>query len=1079
MALNWSIKDSFRSLLTGLGVPGRDKVASMYPSFETLSQDMRSLEALYRGNWLAKKIVDIPAFDSTRAWRTWDAKQDQVTKLEDAERVLGIQHKMMEALIKSRLYGGSALLLGIKGSKFNEELDIDKVGKGDLKFVHVVEKWMIQAGPRVRDITSPWFGEPSYYMRSNTPTVEAPGGVEKLESGEFAQAAGESIYFHPSRVIQLVGVAYPDMEHAPDPWGDSVLSAIYDAIRDAGLVTQSMANMVADAKVDVFRIPGLTNTLSTQAGTDNLISYLANANVAKSIVNSLIIDKEIEWNRIQTKFEGMPEIMQAYLMVCAAGADIPSTRMLSREPSGQNSTGESDIRNYYDRLSSEQKVILTPKLTRLDEVLIRHALGDRPDEVKYDWNPLWQMSEPEKADIAFKKAQAYKIDVDSALIPAQALVKGRENQLIEDGFYPGLESALDDLKKDWQEEVEFLPMQQLEHQSNMQSNQLEHQVGMQENQLGHQTSMQKNQLTSQEKLAKDKPRNKFGDANRRLALIHNRLYGDVDPVYDEGGISELSFMAPIKRSQRSSKRPFYASDAYYEEQQHPRGSHGRWSSKGSSRMSRYEEAHVYEEAMSVLYTGAIEHASFDETVDLLTEKQHDVLIGRHPNLREYFETEVKEEVKGHEPSIDLPPHRKYLVGYHGTTKEVYEAAKIEGLVPHKSGGADEWAKKHDMPTATQFLIGDRKVSVYMAANPVMAAGFAKIAAEVRGQKPTLLEIHIPAEYVKNAVPDLFGPNDENGAAFLRYKGVIKPEWIARELPFSAYNKGGIAIAHSGTGEEIASHDAKKPLVIYAIVFPLLPMEMHDAEYVEQQHPRGEHGRWSQGYGEAAREFVSPNVHQLDIHQAIRAIGSHHHEQFKRAADQIDAITNAAGVEQSVIGAWKDGAEDSMMIVMPKMSHDDLVLNAAMKGALGRQKSVLVFDDDENGPHQLYHITMPGASLLEAHEELLKAGIEFHTLLPREAGAEVIVVDMDGSLKGKLDNFADGYGASGVVYNGKAEFIGTQKEDGTDDDQRSDAVRQYENIIAHSQSDKRGVWPQLRDRWSGQLRASEQQKVMHP
>ena len=40
-----------------------------------------------------------------------------------------------------------------------------------------------------------------------------------------------------------------------------------------------------------------------------------------------------------------------------------------------NATGDSDTRNYYDRLQSDQVMRLQPALARLDEVLIRNALG--------------------------------------------------------------------------------------------------------------------------------------------------------------------------------------------------------------------------------------------------------------------------------------------------------------------------------------------------------------------------------------------------------------------------------------------------------------------------------------------------------------------------------------------------------------------------------------------------------------------------------------------------------------------------------------------------------------------------------
>jgi uncharacterized protein len=132
-----------------------------------------------------------------------------------------------------------------------------------------------------------------------------------------------------------------------------------------------------------------------------------------------------------------------YLLLCCAAADIPSTRMLSREPAGMNSTGESDLRNYYDRLSSEQNVKYRPALSRLDEVLIRHTFGTRDPSIRYDWNPLWQMTAPEKADCTLKKAQAFKIDVESGMINHEALSEARVSQLVEDGVYPGLDAAIE------------------------------------------------------------------------------------------------------------------------------------------------------------------------------------------------------------------------------------------------------------------------------------------------------------------------------------------------------------------------------------------------------------------------------------------------------------------------------------------------------------------------------------------------------------------------------------------------------------------------------------------------------------
>jgi len=307
--------DSFTNFLAGFGIFGRDKAVSQQAILNLL--DRVELENLYRGEWIARKIVDVPAFDATRAWRNWQAEEDQIEKLEETEREFGLQRKLLSALIKARLYGGAAIVLGVNQGSFQDELDIDRVKKGDLKFVHVVERWMITAGPVVRDITSPWFGQPSYYMRSNLPIPPPLGGVEPPTSlaSTLGEQEGSVFFIHPSRVVRLIGLDYPDMESAPDPWGDSVLQPVMDAVRATGLVNSSVSSMISEAKLDIIKIQGLQNLISTNEGTQQLYNRFANANAAKSVVNTLMLDTTEEWDRKELRLTGMDRVMQMYLLI--------------------------------------------------------------------------------------------------------------------------------------------------------------------------------------------------------------------------------------------------------------------------------------------------------------------------------------------------------------------------------------------------------------------------------------------------------------------------------------------------------------------------------------------------------------------------------------------------------------------------------------------------------------------------------------------------------------------------------------------------------------------------------------------
>jgi len=437
------IGDDFTNFLKGFGQPGRDVTLAHRAWFEH-PLDPGELQAFYRDNWLARKICDLPAFDTTRAWRHWHAEDDQIQKIEKCERELNLQKRLFDAMRKARLYGGAALIMGIEGQKFENELDVEAVSEGDLKFVHVVSRWMLAAGPRIRDVTSPWFLEPNYYVRSNMAVPPPIGGVQPIEQSSLGHEEGAPLYIHPSRVVRLIGLDYPDEDLAPDPWGDSALQPVHRAIRRADLVDASVAQMISEAKVDVIKVKDLSELMSTDNGTEQLQTRFRNANATKSVVNALLLGLEEEFETRQLQLSGLQDVMNMFMLLVAGGADIPATRLFGREPAGMNATGASDIRNYYDRLAADQKVRLMPLLSRLDEVLIRSALGDRPEEIYYLWAPLWQLDDVEKADLQLKKAQAFKIDVDAGLINPDALRDGRVNQLVEDEVYPGLEAAIEE-----------------------------------------------------------------------------------------------------------------------------------------------------------------------------------------------------------------------------------------------------------------------------------------------------------------------------------------------------------------------------------------------------------------------------------------------------------------------------------------------------------------------------------------------------------------------------------------------------------------------------------------------------------
>lgn len=415
-------------LLEALSGIGTDKDKLTQSSFVFTEFDQQQANNAYRSDWVARKIVDIPAYDATREWRTWQADSKDITLLEDEEERLGLQRKTWHTLTKARLYGGAALVMGINQGRNEDPVDPTKINKGDLQFIHAVSRYELTEGELDYDLASPWYGEPKYYER------HTPGSM--------------SVKFHPSRVVPFVGAAREDGFEAKTVWGDSVLQIVMDAVKASALVSHAGAQLLAEAKIDVIKVPGLSMNIGTTAYEDKLKARFAIANLVKSIYSMLLIDKEEDWNRQAASFTGIPDMLNMYMLMACGAADIPATRFLGQSPAGMNATGESDVRNYYDSTTSKQKLEVSPRIKRVDEILLPSTFGTTPDEVFYSWTPLWQLSDKEKAETWVQKANVMKADVDAQLIEPMVLKQARQNQLIEDQTYPGLEAIIDEFDAD-------------------------------------------------------------------------------------------------------------------------------------------------------------------------------------------------------------------------------------------------------------------------------------------------------------------------------------------------------------------------------------------------------------------------------------------------------------------------------------------------------------------------------------------------------------------------------------------------------------------------------------------------------
>lgn len=389
-----------------------------FTSFTSRNRHTREeLEAMYRFDWLSGKLVDIVPDDMTRQGRTLNSEMDS-KRLEDFKRAeieFGVAPKVHEALKWARLYGGALIYLGVNdGLDPSEPLDISNIKKGTLSHLTVLDRHYAPAMKiNTWDVTAPNFGMPDIYS--------------------IVESTHASV--HWTRIVRFDGIKLPLRELKRNQyWGDSILERMYEALIDAGTVSASSSTLLLEQSVDVMKVPNLLALASTPAGEEQLRKRFQLAKLMKSLNNILLMDDTEGYETHHQPFNGIPQLFDRFYNIVASASDIPVTRLMGSSPGGLNATGESDIRNYYDMISSRQENQLRPSQTVLDRVIAQHLWGEVPEDFTYEYDPLWQQTEDEQATTEKSRSERDKTYLEMGVVTEDVVAQN----LIEQGTYTSL-----------------------------------------------------------------------------------------------------------------------------------------------------------------------------------------------------------------------------------------------------------------------------------------------------------------------------------------------------------------------------------------------------------------------------------------------------------------------------------------------------------------------------------------------------------------------------------------------------------------------------------------------------------------
>ncbi len=414
--------DSLVNMLSGMGGERDKRTQNSWARTQVSGPD--SFNVQYETDWLSAAVVDTIPDDMLRERRTFNGLEpDENKAMNRAEDEFEVYDEISAALKWSRLYGGCGIIMLLDGTgEVWEPLHLSRVKKGSLKYLRTVDRWHLI--PERVNLTQPLardWAKPEFYR--------AFSGADRI---------------HRSRILFFKGVKLPyRLEVQRQFWGGSILDRVSDAVMNAIATQNSIASLVHEAKVDALGIPNLFTMLSTAAGADRLKTRLETVMMTKSLFNTVIMDTNEEWSQKTSAIvPGLEPILQAFLTIASAAADVPVTRLIGTSAQGLNATGEGDLRNYYDSVASKRNKAPDPQLHQLDEVLLRHLFGQRPEEYSFEWPSLWQETETQKATNALTRSQTAKNYWEMDVLQPHHIAAN----LQESGEYEISDEEVDELK---------------------------------------------------------------------------------------------------------------------------------------------------------------------------------------------------------------------------------------------------------------------------------------------------------------------------------------------------------------------------------------------------------------------------------------------------------------------------------------------------------------------------------------------------------------------------------------------------------------------------------------------------------
>jgi len=423
--------DNFVNFAHKMGFGADNPLTSATYGYNPITRQPVQLEWIHRGSWLGGVAVDLVADDMTRAG------VDFLTELEPGDQEvleneavnLDIWGKTNETIKWARLYGGCIAVMLIDKQDPKTPLRLETVSEDQFCGLLVLDRWMVEAS--VEDLVTdygPMMGLPKYYrVQSNAPALR-----------------GQTVHY--SRLaFRMEGIQLPYRQRLTENlWGLSVIERLYDRMIAFDSASTGAAQLVYKSYLRTLKMKGFRDIVASGGKPlEGLVSSVNMMRRFQGMEGITMLDAEDEFEvQGHSAFSGLSDALTQFGQQLSGALQIPLVRLFGQSPAGLNSTGESDLRMFYDHVRQQQRKTMTVGMTTIYKLIAQSKGIKLGDDFRLDFSSLLELDDKERADVASTTQTAVSNAFENGLIGRQTALKELRQSSRVTGIFTNITSEV-------------------------------------------------------------------------------------------------------------------------------------------------------------------------------------------------------------------------------------------------------------------------------------------------------------------------------------------------------------------------------------------------------------------------------------------------------------------------------------------------------------------------------------------------------------------------------------------------------------------------------------------------------------